>query len=306
MMMMKEYEHKPHEASAHQKTVTNEQHSSVAQNKFLSLFNVLKESIKETRTLENKALVKFGVDLEKMLSDSSSVVSTEKHQLKTSLSLLQREKNNLVLENKRLVVKINSLIDSGKKSKQESEKFKQFSVKTQAKLSHCNQDVELLRNKETDVISNFVNIKKSIQTLKGSSILKLIQSYSSYKKLFKSKEEDNARMKLKILHYESLLKRQITKFHSFQQVLVSTMHKEESCWVLKNKFSEALTSAKSYKSLLVSRQDELGWCQNQARNNKKILTSTSNFYLYLLKRLAQVGDGINHMKIVEHNIRLIQ
>jgi len=55
--------------------------------------------------------------------------------------------------------------------------------------------------------------------------------------------------------------------------------------------------------LLFSRQEELRFCQSQHKTHKKLLSSTNNFYLYLLKRLSQVGDGIKHLKIVGTRLR---
>ena len=76
-----------------------------------------------------------------------------------------------------------------------------------------------------------------------------------------------------------------------------------SCSEIKNNFTAAVSVAKSYKSLLFSRQDELRFCQSQHKTHKKLLSSTNNFYLYLLKRLSQVGDGIKHLKIVGTRLR---
>ena len=72
---------------------------------------------------------------------------------------------------------------------------------------------------------------------------------------------------------------------------------------MKEQLAEAKAAAISYKALLVKGRDDLSFCQSRHAAHKRMLASTNNFYLYLLKGLATVGDGIRHQKLVGEKLR---
>ena len=98
-------------------------------------------------------------------------------------------------------------------------------------------------------------------------------------------------------------KNELIKLSDMKNVMKHFLIQHKNCTDVRNNFSKAVSVAKSYKSLLFSQQDELKFCQSQQISHKKILSSTNNFYLYLLKRLAQIGDGIRHLKAIGNKLR---
>ena len=213
---------------------------SVNQEKYLEIFNVLKETIKEARSMENEALKRFGIDLEKMMSDSSSMAASEKQKLEAAFSIVKKQKHDLEMENKRLVIKVNSLVDITKKSSNENSLLKKSLQATKSSHGQCQRSLEFTRHREGEMFSTIVMTKKSLHSLREMLFTRLLQAYNSYKSLYNLKSQESAKIGIKLKHYEGVLRHQKSKFQHFQQSLMGTLRKEESCWVLKQKFSQVL------------------------------------------------------------------
>ena len=119
--------------------------------------------------------------------------------------------------------------------------------------------------------------------------------------------KSNQKNQVEIRKYHNLILKEKKKVIQLGEMVKSSVEKDQqdSCQTMRKSLSTALQAVRKYKSAAESQEDELGYCEKQNAEYKKVLRSTNTFYSYLLQKTSQLIDGIRHQKIVGENLRFV-
>ena len=294
---------KSNEPSGNSISFLDGQMAAISNRSFQKILDGLRKSFQVTRKIENDALKKFAKELESLFKDSLSSVQEEKAKMKFAMESLRVQNSKMVSENKKLEQKIAYLVSAKQKLQFKLGETQQKSV-SKSSLKKCESNLVYERQKYQAVFPNILRIKESFQSIKSSVFLKLIQAYKTYRNLYKIKVQAENKRRQSIGKFKLAAKRQLIGFKKLEKLISFSLGKQEVLCTQNHKnLSQAWKSAKRYKSLLLTQGDDLRFCQSQHSIHKKLLSSSNNFYLYLLKRLSQIGEGIRHLKIVGERLR---
>ena len=293
---------KSNEPSGNSISFLDGQMAAISNRSFQKILDGLIKSFQVTRKIENDALKKFAKELESLFKASLSSVQEEKAKMKFAMESLRVRNGKMVSENKKLEQKISYLVSAQQKLQFKLGETQQRSV-SKSSLKKCESNLVYERRKYQAVFPNVLRIKESFQSIKSSVFLKLIQAYKTYRNLYKIKVQAENKRIQSIGKFKLAAKRQLIGFKKLEKLISFSLGKQEVCTQNHKNLSQAWKSAKRYKSLLLTQGDDLRFCQSQHSVHKKLLSSSNNFYLYLLKRLSQIGEGIRHLKIVGERLR---
>ena len=278
------------------------QMAAISNRSFQKILDGFRNSFQVSRKIENDAFHKFAKEFEKLYKESLSSVLEENARMKFAVASLRVQNNKIESENKKFEQKISYLVSAQQKLQFKLEETKQRTV-SKSSLRKCEANLVYEKQKYQAVIPSLRQIKESFQSIKSTVFLKLIQAYKTYRNLYKIKVQAERKRKESIGKFKLAAKRQLIGFKKLEKVMTLSLSRQRECSETRKNLSSLRTAAKGYKSLLFSQRDDLNFCQSQHSVHKKLLSSTNNFYLYLLKRLSQIGDGIRHLKIVGERLR---
>ena len=294
---------KSNEPSGNSISFVDGQMAAISNRSFQKIFDGLRNSFRVTRKIENDAFQKFAKEFELLFKDSLSSVREENAKMKFAMERLRVQNNKVESENKKLEQKISYLVSAQQKMQFRLRETQQKSVSKTSSLKKCGANLVYWKQKYLAVFPNVQRIKESFQSIKSTVFLKLIQAYKTYRNLYKIKVQAENKRRQSIGKFKLAAKRQLIGFKKLEKLITLSMERQEECTQTHKNLSLAWKAANRHKSLVFSQRDDLRFCQSQHLVHKKLLSSSNNFYLYLLKRLAQVGEGIRHLKIVGERLR---
>ena len=293
---------KSNEPSGNSISFVDGQMAAISNGSFQKIFDGLRNSFRVTRKIENDAFQKFVKDFESLFRDSLSAVREKNSKMKFAMESLRVQNNKMESENKKLEQKISYLVSAQQKLQFKLGETQQRSV-SKSSLKKCESNLVYEKQKYQAVFPNVLRIKESFQSIKSTVFLKLIQAYKTYRNLYKIKVQAENKRRQSIGKFKLAAKRQLIGFKKLEKLVTFSLGRQEGCTQTHKNLSLTWKAANRYKSLLFSQRDDLRFCQSQHSVHKKLLSSSNNFYLYLLKRLSQIGEGISHLKIVGERLR---
>ena len=296
---------KSNEPSGNSISFVDGQMAAISNRSFQKIFDGLRNAFRVTRKIENDAFQKFAKEFELLFKDSLSSVREENAKMKFAMESLRVQNNKMGSENKKLEQKISYLVSSQQKMQFKLRETQQKSV-SKSSLKKCEANLVYGKQKYLAVFPNVQRIKESFQSIKSTVFLKLIQAYKTYRNLYKIKVQAENKQRQSIGKFKLAAKRQKIGFKKLEKLITLSLGRQEECTQTHKNLSLAWKAANRHKSLVFSQRDDLRFCQSQHLVHKKLLSSSNNFYLYLLKRLSQIGEGIRHLKIVGERLRWLK
>ena len=293
---------KSNEPSGNSISFVDGQMAAISNRSFQNIFDGLRNSFRVTRKIENDAFQKFAKEFELLFKGSLSSVQKENAKMKFAMESLRVQNNKMGNENKKLEQKISYLVSAQQKMQFKLRETQQKSV-SKSSLKKCEANLVYGKQKYQAVFPNVQRIKESFQSIKSTVFLKLIQAYKTYRNLYKIKVQAENKRRQSIGKFKLAAKRQQIGFKKLEKLITLSLGRQEECTQTHKNLSLAWKTANRHKSLVFSQRDDLRFCQSQHLVHKKLLSSSNNFYLYLLKRLSQIGEGIRHLKIVGERLR---
>ena len=293
---------KSNEPSGNSISFVDGQMAAISNGSFQKIFDGLRNSFRVTRKIENDALQKFAKDFESLFRDSLSTAREKNSKMKFAMESLRVQNNKMESENKKLEQKISYLVSAQQKLQFKLGETQQRSV-SKSSLKKCESNLVYEKQKYQAVFPNVQRIKESFQSIKSTVFLKLIQAYKAYRNRYKIKVQAENKRRQSIGKFKLAAKRQLNGFKKLEKLVTFSLGRQEGCTQTHKNLSLTWKAANRYKSLLFSQRDDLRFCQSQHSVHKKLLSSSNNFFLYLLKRLSQIGEGIRHLKIVGERLR---
>ena len=285
----------------------------------------MKNSFSSIRDLEVETLNNFTTEYRKIINEASLSVNFEVSKLKEIIIGLQNEKvqNSQELKNIRQsyssLQKQNSLIKNENEELLKniaSDKVAKINIRKEleevksdctekSSLDSCLEELRSEKGKYEGLFPQISQIGQSFQSVKTTDISKLIQALKTYKNLYQLQLESNKKNQVEIRKYHNLILKEKKKVIKLGEMVKSSVSSQDSCESMRKSLSGALQAVRKYKSAAESQEDELGYCEKQNAEYKKVLRSTNTFYSYLLQKTSQLTDGIRHQKIVGENLRFV-
>ena len=308
-----------------QQSITSLTINKKAGNEYMTILQNLKRSFSNIRDLEVETLNNFTKDYRKIINETSLSVNFEVSKLKEIIIGLKNEKvrNSKELENIRQTYlslqKQNSLMKTENEKLMrniESDKVEKTNIRKEleeakadcaekSSLDSCLEEVRSEKDKYEGLFPQISQIGRSFQSIKTTDISKLIQALKTYRNLYQLQLENNQKNQVEIRKYHGLILKEKKKVIKLGEMVKSSVSSQDSCESIRKSLSSALQAVRKYKSAAESQEDELGYCEKQNAEYKKVLRSTNTFYSYLLQKTSQLRDGIRHQKIVGENLRLV-
>ena len=293
-------------------------------NDYLRILQNLKKSFSSIRDLEVETLNNFTTEYRKIINEASVSVNFEVSKLKQIIIGLQNEKaqNTKELENTRqsyfsLQKQSSQIKKENEKLRKniESDKIARRNIRRElqelkadctekSSLDSCEKELRSEKGKYDGLFPQISQIGQSSQSIK-KDISKLIQGFKSYKNLYQQQLKKNQKNQVEIRKYHNLILIEKKKVIKLGEMVKSSVSRQDSCQTMRKSLSSALQAVRKYKSAAESQEDELGYCEKQNAEYKKVLRSTNTFYSYLLQKSSLLTAGIRHQKIVGENLRFV-
>ena len=239
-------------------------------NDFIQALNELKDNVRKSRIIENNAFINFSIEFERLLNDSSVTSLRQNNKIQSIILTLREQNKNLLQDNHKLRHQMTSLLSLQKNCQVKLENMNQNCI---TKVSHqqCLSSLNSIHQKYEQVYPKVSSINKSLYIVKTNLISKLLQAYKTYKNLYNIKVQAVQEENISLKRYKTVANLEMAKFTQLENRLKMFLLKYNDCTKDKSNWSKAVNVAKSYKSLLFSRQEELEFCQSQHNSHKNIL-----------------------------------